>query len=209
MSKNALLEAPIGSDHTPANGYHAPMDGNGPLRQQAPAPHQWHQPYPPAAPAPTAGRRWMPVAIISAALIIAGALVGGAIIMSRGDKTQTTSATGGSGLAVTAASSTCQAWKTTRAILVTIPGLQPGWDWDTPNIDTLIKNEAAATNAALDRFETEIAAEPADVASAAHEYIAGRRTALKALAERTYTAADGEAGNQALARLNVLCGLPQ
>jgi len=209
MSKNALLEAPIGSDRRTTDSYHAPMDGNGPI-QPTPAPHQWHQPPYPPAPAPASGRRWMPVAVISAAIIIAGALVGGAIIMSRGDTTQTTSGgSGGSGLAVTAASSTCQAWKTTRAILVTIPGLQPGWDWDTPNIDTLIANNRTATNAALDRFETEIAAEPADVASAAHDYIAGRRTALKALAERTYTAADGEAGNQALARLNVLCGLPQ
>ena len=51
MSKNALLEAPIASDRAPAGSYHSSMDGNGPLRQ-APAPHQWHQPYPPA-PAPT------------------------------------------------------------------------------------------------------------------------------------------------------------
>ena len=175
------------------------MDGNGPIQP----------PYPPA-PAPAAGRRWMPVAVISAAIIIAGALVGGAIIMSRGDTTQATSGgSDGSGLAVTAASSTCQAWKNTKAILVTIPDLPQGWSWDTPNIDTLINNQAAAVNAALDRFETEIAAEPADVASAANDYIAGRRKALKLLAEHTYRGADGEAGNQALARLNVLCGLPQ
>lgn len=207
MSRNALLEAPIGGDRTSAGGYHSPM---GDQFRQAPTPHQWHQPPYPPAPAPAAGRRWMPVAVISAAIIIAGALVGGAVIMSRGDKTQSTSGNaGGSGLAATANSSTCQAWKTTRAILVTIPGLPQGWDWDTPNIDTLIANNRAATNAALDRFETEIAAEPADVASAAHDYIAGRRKALKLLAEHTYTGADGEAGNQALARLNVLCGLPQ
>ena len=33
MSKNALLEAPIASDRTPAGSYHSSMDGNGQLRQ--------------------------------------------------------------------------------------------------------------------------------------------------------------------------------
>jgi len=149
----------------------------------------------------------MPVAIISAAIIIAAALVGGAIIMSRGDTTQATSGgSGGSGLAVTAASSTCEAWKTTRAVIQTIPNLSQGWDWDTPNIDTLINNQATALNAALDRFETEIAAEPADVASAANDYVAGRRKELKLLAEHTYAAGDRADVDQALVRLEALCG---
>lgn len=88
------------------------MDGNGPLRQ-APAPHEWHQPYPPA-PAPAQNRRWIPAAIISAGIIIAGAVVGGAVIMSHSNKPDS-SAVAASGqpaaIAAAADSSTCQAWE--------------------------------------------------------------------------------------------------
>ncbi|MEZ5130349.1 MAG: hypothetical protein R2763_01295 [Mycobacterium sp.] len=46
------------------------MDGNNPL-PPGPPPQQWPQPYP-AAPAPQT-RRWMPAAIVAAAIIVAAA----------------------------------------------------------------------------------------------------------------------------------------
>lgn len=208
MSKNALLEAPIASDRTPADSYHSSMDGNGQLRQ-APAPHQWHQPYPPA-PAPTQNRRWIPAAIISAGIIIAGAVVGGAVIMSHGDKADSNAvATSGQSAAVAAAadSSTCQAWKTTRATISMIAPLPQGWDWNTPNIDTLIGNRVTATETALNLFAPEIADQPADAAEAANDYVASRRKEMKMLTERTYTSADAVAVNDAAFRLNQTCGL--
>ena len=211
MSKNALLEAPIGDDRTPANGYHSPMDGNGPLRQQAPAPHQWHQPYPPAAPAPTAGRRWMPVAIISAALIIAGGLVGGAVIMSHNNKTDSASTAADPSGAVTAAAdnSTCQAWETTRTALRQIPPLPAGYDWTTPNIDTLIANRNAATVGVLDQFTPKIASQPSVITEAAHQYVAAKRQEMAKLSDHSLTSADAEVGNTALSRLNLLCGMAE
>jgi len=204
MSRNALLEAPIGNDRTPAGGYHSPM---GDQFRQAPTPHQWHQPPYPPAPAPAAGRRWMPVAVISAAIIIAAALVGGAVIMSKSNKADTSAAGGGQASLATAESSTCQAWSSTRAALGQIPFLPRGWDWNTPNIDTLIANKNSATHAVLEQFTPKIAAEPADVAEAANSYVAAKRREIALLADHTYTPADGTAGNEALARLNQLCGI--
>jgi hypothetical protein len=213
MGRNALLEAPIVSDLTPAGSYHRTMDGNGPLRQ-ALAPPGWHQPYPAApAPPPAPNRRWLPAAILSAGIIVAGGLVGGAVIMNNGAKTDTANVAGAPAgqPAVAAApgaaeSSTCKAWATTRGTLGLIPALPQGWNWDTPNIDTLIGNYSRATNAALDLFIPKIAPQPADVAGAATDYVEGRRNALKMLAEHTYTTADGVAGNEAGFRLTQLCG---
>jgi len=209
MSKNALLEAPIGSDRRTTDSYHAPMDGNGPIQPTPAPPHQWHQPPYPPAPAPAAGRRWMPVAIISAALIIAAALVGGAVIMNHSNKTDSATTADGQPAAVTATadSSTCQAWKTTRAALNQIPPLPRGWDWNTPNIDTLIANKNAATDAILEQFTPEIAPNPANVATAANEYVEAKRREAAMLTEHTFTAADAAVGNAVVGRLNSLCGV--
>ena len=208
MTKNALLEAPIASDRTAPDSYHSSMDGNGQVRQ-APAPHQWHQPYPPA-PAPTQNRRWIPAAIISAGIIIAGGLVGGAVIMSHSKTESGAVAASGQPAAMAAAdSSTCQAWKTTRAALDQIPPLPSGWDWNTPNIDTLIANKNAATTAILQQFTPEIAATPADVAQAANDYVAAKRTEAAMLTDHTLTTADAAAGHAVANRFNRLCGLPE
>lgn len=222
MTQNALLEAPIASDPQAAGSYHSSMDGNGQLRQAPPpAPHQWHQPYPagptqpyPAAPSRSANRRWIPAAIISAGIIIAGAVVGGAVIMSRGSNTDVSTAPGSQSTSVIASapgaadSSTCKAWPSTRKTLSMIPSLPAGWDWNTPNIDTYIGNLARSTDAALDLFVPKIAPEPAEVAAAASDFVAGKRKEIRMLTEHTYTAADGVAANDAGFRLNQLCGLP-
>jgi len=204
MSKNALLEAPIPSDRTPAGSYHSPMDGNGQLRQ-APAPHQWHQPHPPA-PAPTQNRRWIPAAIISAGIVIAGGLVGGAVIMSNGKNAPNTTSAAG---VAAAESSTCQAWTTTRAALDQIPPLPAGWDWNTPNIDILIANKNAATTAILQQFTPEIATTPTDVAQAANDYVVAKRKEVAMLTDHTLTTADAAAGHAVVNRFNRLCGLPE
>ena len=201
MSKNALLEAPIASDRTPAGSYHSSMDGNGQLRQ-APAPHQWHQPYPPA-PAPTQNRRWIPAAIISAGIIIAGGLVGGAVIMSNGGKADSN---GQAATVAAADSSTCQAWISAQEVLRQIPALPAGYDWNTPNIDQLIANRNAATTGVLDQFAPKIAAQPPEVAEAARQYVAAKRREIAALADHTLTSADAAVGNNALVRLNQVCG---
>jgi len=105
------------------------------------------------------------------------------------------------------ASSTCQAWKTTRAALGAIPLLPVGWDWDTPNIDVFISNQANAAEKALTLFESQIASEPANVAAAAREYIEVRRNEYTAMRNRTYSATEAAPVPIALGKLNQLCGI--
>lgn len=201
MSRNALLEAQNGTDGRVKGGYHSGMNRNGPV--QAPAPPQWQPAYPPVAPPPRGGRRWVPAAIISAGIIIAGVVVGGAV-MSNGSRADSNAA---NSVAATEASSTCQAWKTTRAALGAIPLLPVGWDWDTPNIDVFISNQANAAEKALTLFESQIAAEPANVAAAAREYIEVRRNEYTAMRNRTYSATEAAPVPIALGKLNQLCGI--
>ena len=146
---------------------------------------------------PSASRRWLPAAIIGAAIVVAAGLISAALIFGKGRAADTNAAAASVNSAVDGP--TCQAWKSARATIGLIPQLPRGWDWNTPNIDTLIGNRVAATTVALDLFEPKIAP--------AHDYVAGRRKELKMLTEHTYTTADGVAGNEALARLNLLCGL--
>jgi hypothetical protein len=113
----------------------------------------------------------------------------------------------GSSAAAAEASSTCQAWTTTRAALAPIPDLPAGWDWDTPNIDVYINNKANAVDKALSLFEPKIAEEPADVAAAARAYIDTRRDEFAAKRNRTYSATERAVTNMALGTLDQLCGL--
>ncbi len=112
-----------------------------------------------------------------------------------------------SSAAATEASSTCQAWKTTRTALSAVPELPVGWDWDTPGIDVYINNQANAMEKALALFEPQIAAEPANVAAAAHAYIEARRNEFAAKRARNYSASDAVPVNMALGTLDQLCGI--
>jgi hypothetical protein len=201
MSRNALLEAQNGTDGRVKGGYHSGMNRNGPV--QAPAPPQWQPAYAPVAPPPRGGRRWIPAAIISAGIIVAGVVVGGAV-MSNGNRADSNAP---NSVVATEAGSTCQAWKITRTAINAVPALPVGWDWDTPNIDTYINNQATAVEKALALFEPQIAAEPANVATAARAYVEARQNEYAALRNRTYSANEAVPGNMALGTLNQLCGI--
>lgn len=151
---------------------------------------QWQPPLPPPLPAP-ARSRWLPAAIVAAAALIAAGLVAGALILK--DKDGPT---------------TCQAWSETRLTLRAIPALPDGWNWNTPNITTLIKNQNTPVGTALDLFEPKIEPRPADLAQAAQAYVAAKREQMAALADRSYVPADGQKVDAALDRLNQLCGIP-
>ena len=164
---------------------------------------QWQQPIQPPLPpqrfehpSRPARSRWLPAAIVGSAIVIAAGLVAGALILRSG---------GGGSAGGTA--TTCQAWAQTRETLRSIPALPKGWNWNTPNIDTFIKNQNAPVGKALDLFEAEIVPEPADVAQAAQDYAAARRKQMLSLADRSYTPADGTAVDTALGNLNRLCGI--
>jgi hypothetical protein len=163
------------------------------------------QPDPSPPPPPGGNRRWVPAAIIAAGIVVAGALIAGAVMLSNRDKG---AGAEGSGSAATEASSTCQAWKTTRNAINAVPVLPAGWDWDTPGIDVYINNQATAVETALALFEPKIADEPADVAAAARAYIEARRIEYAALRNRTFTGNEAVPVNMALGTLNQLCGLP-
>jgi hypothetical protein len=148
-------------------------------------------------------RPWLPAAIISAGIVIAGAIIGGAVL-SNGNRADSNATTN---VAATEASSTCQAWKTTRTAINAVPTLPVGWDWDTPNIDTYINNTATAVEKALALFEPKVADEPANVAAAARAYIEARQIEYAALRNRTYGANEAVSSNMAWGTLNQVCGI--
>ncbi|MGB0972572.1 MAG: hypothetical protein ACPGVG_16675 [Mycobacterium sp.] len=83
-----------------------------------------------------------------------------------------------------------------------------GWDWDTPGIDTHIANLNAATKAALDPFESDIAeSDPPQVVTAAQNYVAAQRHSMQAFVHRTYTTADGVPITTWMVKLDQLCGV--
>ena len=193
MGPNSLLDAHNGSElPSPGPDYDRHMDSNGQFVQ---APPPWQQATPAAAPA----RRWIPAAIIAAAILVG--LLGGAAILRHG-KTDTPATP-----ATTQAADvkTCQAWKTARDAVAAGPALPQGWDWDTPGIDAIISQRVEMTGAALDIFAPAIAGAPADLAAAASDYVAAKRVEAQQLAAHTYTG--GNTATASAYRLNALCGL--
>lgn len=202
--------------------YHQLMEANTPPNHgftpppAAPSPpgaHQWppHQPYPPTAPQPS--RR--PIWIIFAGIVIGCALIAGALFLAL-DRTDTgtpaasapeTNQAAASGDA--ASSSTCQAWKSTKAALDQSLSLPAGWDWDTPGIDQMIASRNAVITKAMNLFEPQITDNPPDVAAAARSYVDARRVEVQKFNDRTYTSADGVQGNVSVAQLNQLCGIAE
>lgn len=154
---------------------------------------QWQPPFSPPGPAP--GSAWLPASIIGSAVVLAAGLVGGALIV-RGD--------GGAGEKPT----TCQAWAETRQALRAVPPLPDGWSWTTPSIDTLVRFQNGPVAFALDHFEPHISPQPPEVSQAARDYVSAQRNQMAALDDRSYVPADGAAVDTALARLNMLCGIP-
>ncbi|MCH9669130.1 MAG: hypothetical protein K0U80_14910 [Actinomycetia bacterium] len=166
---------------------------------------------PPCRPRPPQPRRWLPAAIIGAAIVIAAAVIAGALIINSGTNTADTT-TPASDTPATAraaeSSSTCRAWAATSVALKSIPGLPAGWDWDTPDIDTYVANQNAAVKAALDPFESEIAAsDPPEVVAAANDYVAAQRRSMQHLADQTYTTAVGVPVTTARVKLDQACGV--
>ena len=149
-----------------------------------------------APPSRTTRSRWLPAAIIGSAIVIAAGLIAGALILK-----------GKEGGSVGTGLTTCQAWTQTRLILRAIPPLPQGWTWNTPNIDSYIKTQNAPVGKALDLFEPQIAAKPADVEQAARQYVSALRNQMQSLTDHTYVAADGAAVDTALENLNQLCGI--
>ena len=154
---------------------------------------QWQPPLPPPVHRLPLRRSWLPAAIIGSAIVIAAGLVAAALILS--DRSASDRA------------GTCQAWTQTRQTLRSIPALPQGWNWSTPNIDNYIRIQNAPVGKALEVFEPEITAEPADVALAARDYVAARRHQMQSLTDHTYVPADGVAVDAALGNLNRLCGI--
>jgi hypothetical protein len=167
--------------------------------------------YPAYAPPPPPSRRWFPIAVI-AAIIIAGGMIAAAIVITGGAKTSQPAAapstTAQPDARPTESTATCKAWDATDAAMTTIPASPEGWDWHTPNIDTLIANQKGAIDQTLSIFESKIAPDdPQQVVEAAKTYIATKRTDLNNLTDHTVTEADDAAVEESLATLQQLCGV--
>lgn len=155
--------------------------------------YRFEQSAPPAGFQYIPRRPWLPAAIIGAAIVIAAGLVAGSLILK--DSRSATEVT------------TCQAWKQTRLNLLAVPSLPNGWFWTTPGIDNTIGLQNAAVGNALDVFEHQITAEPADAAQAARQYVEVRRNQMKTLADHSYTAPVGQSVDTALEKLDQVCGI--
>lgn len=210
---------------TPDRRYHqGMMEANTPPPEGGPIPAperplppygapQQHWPTPPPGAYPPPAKPARSLWIIFAGIVIAGALIAGAAFLALSGKDAPPTATGPTATAPTAAdapanatsSSTCKAWKTTRATLDAGPGLPAGWDWNTPNIDTYISNRNAATAKVIDLFEPKIAETPVDVATAARDYVTAKRNEIRMLADKSFTSADAVSVNAARAQLDQLC----
>lgn len=163
------------------------------------------------------GRRWLPIAIVAAALAVAGALVATALVISggRGGDSGPAGAPAAPSTTVAAApsatddanSATCQAWKVTRPALFAIPPLPDAWDWNTPNIDIYIANRNNAVSKAIDLFEPKISASPDAASTAARKYVEERRKEVQNLKDHTYTSTDATTGRFAEAELDQACGV--
>lgn len=189
-----------------------PVEQHAPNGQPPTPTAPYGMPWPPYGPPPKRGPAWpMPVAIVVAALLIAGAVVAFAILSNKSgspaaDSNHPSASTAGANTAVNNQdSSTCRAWRSTGAALDRIQELPEGWDWDTPGIDGMIAKRDAALTQAMDLFEPQIAAQPSDLAAAAHAYVKARRNEVKKLADHTYTGADGVASTAGASTLDQLC----
>jgi hypothetical protein len=184
------------------------------LPPTGPPPGQpWAPQWPPNTAPSKRGPAWMlPVAIVVAAVLITG----GAITVALISKSGSPALPGGSSASATAAppspasngadSSTCVAWRSAKAALDTAVDPMPAdWNWNTPGIDGLIAQSNAIITNAMDLFEPHIAAQPADVATAARAYVKARRSEVAKLANHTYTEADDVPSTTAYATLNQLC----
>jgi cytoskeletal protein RodZ len=174
-------------------------------------PPQSQPPWKPPAPPQKNSPSWLlPVAIVVAAILITGGAIVVALITTNRESPKGTSpsvtAMAPSSSTSDADSSTCRAWRSTRAALDNASDPLPdGWNWTTPGIDALIAQSNAIITNALNLFEPQIAAQPADVAAAAHAYITARRNEVARFTNHTYTEADGVPVNSASATLNQLC----
>lgn len=174
-------------------------------------PQPYPQPWPPyPGYPPPQSRRWMPYATL-AAIVLAGLLIAGAILLSgtrSGPATTPQTPPGAPGTSAAASgNATCGEWATTKAALQAIPQLPDGWDWDTPNIDVYIQSRTGAISKALDLFEPHIADQPPGFAAAAHQYVSERRKEIQMLRAHTYTEADGVPVTAEETKLDQLCGV--
>jgi hypothetical protein len=150
----------------------------------------------------------MPVAIVVAAVLIAGGAIAVALISSKGGSPAPAGApapSAGNAATSDADSSTCHGWRSTEAALDATPALPDGWDWDTPGIDAMIQSRNAAITKAMDLFAPQVASQPADLAKAANTYINARRSEVTKLANHTYTQADSIPSTAGASTLDQLC----
>ncbi|MCV7200176.1 hypothetical protein [Mycobacterium angelicum] len=131
---------------------------------------------------------WFPFAVV-AAILLAGALIAAAIFFRDSRQSSDLSKPSAAATATTkptksSGGSTCAAWTTAQIDMGQVTRMPPGWVYGNPGIDQLADSRAAQINKILNVFETQIAPEPADVAAAAHLFIAKQRVEVRKLTAR-------------------------
>ncbi|WP_457180925.1 hypothetical protein [Mycobacteroides abscessus] len=153
-------------------------------------------------------KNWTPVALV-AAIIVAGALIAGAILLAGGDRSGVVSVPSQTGQpaaapAVIAESATCRAWSSTKQDLSEVPLLPEGWKTD-PNREIFVQNQINLLAPIMDRFEKSIVPEPANVAAAARNVVATQRASMASLKNGTFVSAQADQGDAAYAQMDAVC----
>ncbi|WP_131806845.1 hypothetical protein [Mycobacteroides abscessus] len=152
-------------------------------------------------------RNRTPVALV-VAIIVAGGLIAGAVLLAGGKNATPAPTTVASPTAPVAASAadsgTCRAWTDAKRDLDTVPLMPNGWETD-PNRNVYIDNQANLLNPILNKLEKAITPSPDYVASAAHSFIQRQRDAIAAARNGTYASALTDQISTAYDKLDALC----
>lgn len=151
--------------------------------------------------------------VVSAAIVVAGLLVAGAIwLVSNDDRAvpaASPSTTAASQPPYTPESNAapCEAWKASAPKRAAVPAPPAGWNYQTPGIQDTLERWAAAVSPILDDLEATGLQNPAPGDDLLSQYISAQRDALKAATGGTYTATAATRVSVAKNSLDAMCQL--
>ncbi|GAB7065819.1 hypothetical protein H7J06_26845 [Mycobacterium hodleri] len=131
---------------------------------------------------------------VAAVILVAGLIIAGVIYFSGRPEAEMSSAPAPGPTQPIAAQSgtgtTCDGWGDMKRDFQGMTQMPDGWTYDTPQIDIVIASRAAQLAKLLDIFTPQITPEPADVAAAAHAFVAAQSTEGPKLIAHTFGPAD-------------------
>jgi hypothetical protein len=148
---------------------------------------------------------------VAAVVLVAGLIIAGVIYFSGRPEARGSSALAPGPTQPIAAQSgtgtTCDGWGDMKRNFQGMTQMPDGWTYDTPQIDIVIASRAAQLAKLLNIFTPQITPEPADVAAAAHAFVAAQSTEGPKLIAHTFGPADRANIDAAGVALDRACGM--